>query len=69
MVNLGSLEIMEVLSHATNTIAEGEVMQLANIGNCALSELSTARSFAAKLFYCSKPPAILGRYWRVNKSL
>ena len=38
MVDLGSLEIMGVLSHATNTIAEGEVMQLANIGNCALSE-------------------------------
>ena len=38
MVELGSLEIMEVLSRATNTIAEGEVMQLANVGNCDLSE-------------------------------
>lgn len=38
MVDLGSLEIMGVLSHATNTIAEGEVMQLANIGNCDLNE-------------------------------
>ena len=38
MVELGSLEIMAVLSQATNTIAEGEVMQLANIGNCNLDE-------------------------------
>ena len=38
MVELGSLEIMKVLSRATNTIAEGEVMQLANVGNCDLSE-------------------------------
>ena len=38
MVELGSLEIMEVLSRATNTIAEGEVMQLANVGNCDLGE-------------------------------
>lgn len=38
MVDLGSLGIMEVLSKATNTIAEGEVMQLANVGNCELTE-------------------------------
>ena len=38
MVDLGSLEIMGVLSRATNTIAEGEVMQLTNIGNCDLNE-------------------------------
>ena len=29
---------MAVLSDATNTIAEGEVMQLANVGNCLMSE-------------------------------
>ncbi len=38
MVELANLDIMAVLSAATNTIAEGEVMQLANIGNCALNE-------------------------------
>ena len=38
MVELASMDIMAVLSGATNTIAEGEVMQLANIGNMALSE-------------------------------
>jgi octaprenyl-diphosphate synthase len=40
MVELGSLEIMAILSAATNTIAEGEVMQLANIGNADLTEAS-----------------------------
>ena len=38
MVELASLDIMAVLSGATNTIAEGEVMQLANVGNIELSE-------------------------------
>jgi octaprenyl-diphosphate synthase len=38
MVELASLEVMAVLAKATNTIAEGEVMQLANIGNCAMTE-------------------------------
>jgi len=38
MVELDNMDIMAVLSDATNTIAEGEVMQLANIGNLTLSE-------------------------------
>ena len=38
MVELANLEVMAVLARATNTIAEGEVMQLANIGNCDMSE-------------------------------
>ncbi|MEM9623522.1 MAG: polyprenyl synthetase family protein [Pseudomonadota bacterium] len=38
MVEVGSMDIMAVLSAATNTIAEGEVMQLANVGNLAISE-------------------------------
>ena len=38
MVELASLDIMAVLSAATNTIAEGEVMQLTNVGNTDLSE-------------------------------
>jgi octaprenyl-diphosphate synthase len=38
MVELGSLDIMQVLSEATNTIAEGEVLQMVNVGNCELSE-------------------------------
>ncbi|KAA1171679.1 octaprenyl diphosphate synthase [Marinobacter salinexigens] len=38
MVELKSLEIMDVLSHATAVIAEGEVMQLMNIKNPDLTE-------------------------------
>lgn len=38
MVELGSLPIMEVLSHATAVIAEGEVLQLMNIRNPDISE-------------------------------
>ena len=37
MVEIGSIEVMEILSNATNLIAEGEVMQLANLGNSELS--------------------------------
>ena len=38
MVELADLKVMAVLANATNTIAEGEVMQLANIGNCEMHE-------------------------------
>ncbi len=38
MVELKSLAIMEVLSHATAVIAEGEVLQLMNVKNPDLSE-------------------------------
>ncbi|MCG2581536.1 MAG: octaprenyl diphosphate synthase [Marinobacter sp.] len=38
MVELQSLRIMDVLSHATAVIAEGEVMQLMNVKNPELSE-------------------------------
>lgn len=40
MVELESIDIMAILADATNVIAEGEVMQLANIGNADLSEES-----------------------------
>lgn len=40
MVELGSMPIMKVLSDATNTIAEGEVQQLAKLGDLALDEQS-----------------------------
>ncbi|MEZ5558232.1 MAG: polyprenyl synthetase family protein [Pseudomonadales bacterium] len=38
MVELDDMDIMAILSDATNTIAQGEVMQLANVGNCELTE-------------------------------
>jgi octaprenyl-diphosphate synthase len=40
MVEIGDLRVMEILSHATNTIAEGEVQQLTNIRNPDLTENS-----------------------------
>lgn len=40
MVEIGDLRVMEILSHATNTIAEGEVQQLTNIRNPDITEAS-----------------------------
>jgi octaprenyl-diphosphate synthase len=40
MVEIGDLRVMEILSHATNTIAEGEVQQLTNIRNPDVTEQS-----------------------------
>ena len=53
MVELANLDVMAVLAKATNTIAEGEVMQLTNIGNCAMTEADyrqVIRSKTALLF-------------------
>ncbi len=38
MVEIGDIRVMEILSHATNTIAEGEVLQLTNLRNPDLTE-------------------------------
>ncbi|HJN51825.1 MAG: polyprenyl synthetase family protein [Pseudomonadales bacterium] len=40
MVEIGEMRVMEILSHATNVIAEGEVQQLSNLKNPDLSEQS-----------------------------
>lgn len=56
MVELGQMPIMAILSNATNTIAEGEVMQLANVGNCEIGEpqyLEVIRCKTALLFEAS----------------
>ncbi len=56
MVDAQSMRIMQVLADATNVIAEGEVMQLMNMHNAALSEagyLQVIRSKTAKLFEAS----------------
>ncbi len=53
MVELDRMKILEILSDATNTIAEGEVQQLANIGNLAVDEAAyreTIRCKTALLF-------------------
>ncbi|MEM7217883.1 MAG: polyprenyl synthetase family protein [Pseudomonadota bacterium] len=40
MVELENMDVMAILADATNIIAEGEVLQLANIGDADLSEAS-----------------------------
>ena len=53
MVGSGSMKILEVMTDATNIIAEGEVMQLMNIGNTDISEEEYVRVIqykTAKLF-------------------
>ncbi len=53
MVEVRNMRVMEVLADATNTIAEGEVLQLLNIHNAETTEadyLRVVRSKTAKLF-------------------
>jgi octaprenyl-diphosphate synthase len=53
MVKLQNMRVMEVLSQATNTIAEGEVLQLLNVHNANISEqeyLKVIHYKTAKLF-------------------
>jgi octaprenyl-diphosphate synthase len=53
MVASNNLRILEVMAEATNTIAEGEVMQLMNIGNIDITEaeyLHVIEYKTAKLF-------------------
>jgi octaprenyl-diphosphate synthase len=53
MVGVGSMRVLEILSNATNVIAEGEVLQLMNSGDPELGEsayLGVIRRKTAKLF-------------------
>jgi octaprenyl-diphosphate synthase len=53
MVDVGNMRVMEILSDTTNTIAEGEVMQLVNCHDPETSEeryLAIIRNKTAKLF-------------------
>ena len=53
MVDQGSLRVLEILSNATNVIAQGEVLQLINSGDPELGEddyLAVIRRKTAKLF-------------------
>jgi len=53
MVGVGSVRVLEILSEATNVIAEGEVLQLMNSGNPNLDEgayLKVIQRKTAKLF-------------------
>lgn len=56
MVDANSMRVMQILSEATNIIAEGEVQQLMNTHNVDLDEtgyLTVIRSKTAKLFEAS----------------
>lgn len=53
MVGLDSMRVMEVLAHTTNTIAEGEVQQLLNMGDPEVDErryMQVIENKTAKLF-------------------
>ncbi len=64
MVGVRSMRVMAVLADATNTIAEGEVLQLLNVRNVAIGEadyLNVIRRKTAKLFEAAaRLGAILG---------
>ncbi|MEY4506463.1 MAG: hypothetical protein RL297_1041 [Pseudomonadota bacterium] len=56
MVDVGLMRVMDVLSEATNVIAEGEVLQLMNMHDASLDEatyMRVIRSKTAKLFEAS----------------
>ncbi len=60
MVEIGSMRVMELLARATNVIAEGEVMQLANVRNPNLQEtdyMEVIRCKTAMLFEVSSHTA------------
>lgn len=62
MVEAGDMRVMQTLAEATNVIAEGEVLQLMNMHDAALSEegyLRVIRSKTAKLFEASARLAAL----------
>lgn len=62
MVEVGNMRVMQTLADATNVIAEGEVLQLMNMHDAALSEegyLRVIRSKTAKLFEASARLAAL----------
>ena len=65
MVDGGDMRVMQILADATNVIAEGEVQQLMNMHDAALTEegyLRVIRSKTAKLFEASaRLGAILAR--------
>ncbi len=71
MVRVGSMRVMEVLADATNTIAEGEVLQLLNCHDADIDEeryLQVIRFKTAKLFEAAtRLGAILGHSSEVDE--
>ncbi|MFM6985840.1 MAG: polyprenyl synthetase family protein [Hydrogenophaga sp.] len=65
MVDVNNMRVMQILSDATNVIAEGEVLQLMNMHDASLDEtayLRVIRSKTAKLFEASArlAPVLIG---------
>ncbi len=62
MVDLDNMDLMAIISDATNMIAEGEVLQLENIGNAELTEtdyLEIIRCKSALLFQAAAHTAVV----------
>jgi len=60
MVSISSMRVMEILSHTTNTIAEGEVMQLMNVGVAETSEQQYFETIRRKTAILFEAAALLG---------
>jgi len=74
MVKLDSMRIMEVLAHTTNTIAEGEVQQLLNMGDPEVDQqryMQVIENKTAKLFEaaCSLAAIISGQAVEIENAL
>lgn len=74
MVEIGDMRVMDVMAEATNTIAEGEVLQLINCHDADTTEdryLTVIRRKTAKLFEAGARCAALlaGRPAEVEKAL
>ncbi|MCK5360637.1 MAG: octaprenyl diphosphate synthase [Gammaproteobacteria bacterium] len=60
MVEAGNMRVMDILSHTTNNIAEGEVMQLLNINEPDISEESYDAVIRAKTAILFEAAARIG---------
>ena len=60
MVDAGSMRVMDILSHTTNTIAEGEVMQLLNVHEPDITEAQYDRVIRAKTAILFEAAARIG---------
>jgi octaprenyl-diphosphate synthase len=74
MVTIDSMRVMDILAATTNTIAEGEVLQLLNLGDPEVSEaayLSVIDNKTAKLFEaaCRLAAVVAGEEPRVEEAL
>ena len=74
MVNVGDMRVMEIMSKATNVIAEGEVLQLLNCGDAGTTEaryLEVIHFKTAKLFEaaCQLGAIISGSNAKTEKAM